>query len=428
MREVNEFMDTENQLGDKCYEEGNFEEAVKHWQTAYKLGSLEAGYHLANRYYYGEGVEQDLQKSLRLFLECANSDIDADFVVLSQFNAANSYFNGEGVEKNMKTAFEWYIKAADNGHPSSQFNVGLSYYKGMYLEQDLEKAFEYMKEAADNDVPLAQYVVGTMYLAGHGVQPNANYAKLYFKKSADNGNNNALQILEKMEEDERRARELEEMKSKFKGVVEVESPEDIKDVQYVSMDNIGDIYGDSDDEQEYEEINDDMDMEDIIALADSGNPHAQNIAGRYYMGEDNEDYDEKKAFAYFSRAAAKNHPEGTFNLGLCFINGDGVAEDLMMGLSRVVKAAELGCLKACQFMYDISLRSGEIDKAIEYLHMALKFGDINAAYELGCIYEDGEYVGGQDLEKALKYFEICAADGDEDCLEKVKQIKEKLNK
>lgn len=426
MREVNEFIDAENKLGDECYENGEYEEAVRHWEVAYKLGSLEAGYHLANRYYYGEGVEKDLEKSLKYFLECANLAGTEEYIVMSQFNVGNSYFNGEGVDKDLNEAFKWYLKAADNGHPSAQFNVGLSYYKGMYLEQDFEKAFEYMKEAADNEVAMAQYVVGTMFLAGHGVKHNPDYAKYYFKKAADNGDNNALHVLRQMEIDEQRAKELEEMKSKFKNVMEVESPDDIKDIKYVTMDNISDIYGESNETMEYEEIDDDMDMEDIIDLADMGNPEAQNIAGEYFIDEENEDYDEKKAFRYFSRAAVKDHPEGLYNLGVCFVNGTGVAQDLMMGVSRITKAAELGSLRACQFMFQVYARTGDMNRAVKFMEMAIGHGDMDAAFDLAVMYEDGE-LGEVDFKMALKYYRICAASGDEEAIEKVKELEAKIN-
>lgn len=417
----------ENQLGDECYQNGDTEGAIQHWQKAYDLGLKEAGYHLANRYYYGEGVERDFDKSFKYFLECAMLDGDDGYIMQSQFNTANAYYNGEGVERDIDKAYQWYLKAADSGHPSAQFNIGISYYKGIYFEQDFEKAFYYMKEASLNDVAPAQYVMGTMLLAGHGVDRNVEMAKKLFELAAENGDTNAVNVLKQMELDEKKQRELEEMKSKFKNVMEVADPSEIKDIKYVTLDNVCDVVNELEGENEvvYEDIQEGLTFEEIQELAEEGHPKALNILGEYYIDEENEDYDLKKAFGYFTRAAAKEDPNGLYNLGVCFINGEGVAQDLMMGMSRITKAAELGSLKACQFLFQVYSSSGDFDKAISFIEMAIGYGDMDAAFDLAAMYEDGDF-GEVDLEKALKYYKICANSGDEEAMGKVNELEEKL--
>ena len=59
----------ENDIGIDYLREDNFTEAFKHFELASNLGHREAKYHLANLYYYGEGVERDYSKAASLFEE-----------------------------------------------------------------------------------------------------------------------------------------------------------------------------------------------------------------------------------------------------------------------------------------------------------------------------------------------------------------------
>ena len=56
--------------GLECYHDGKYEEAFEYYSKAAELGDIEAHYHLATLYGYGEGVEKD-EKKQRKHLETA---------------------------------------------------------------------------------------------------------------------------------------------------------------------------------------------------------------------------------------------------------------------------------------------------------------------------------------------------------------------
>jgi TPR repeat protein len=52
------------QMGTICYEQGDYDGAVKYWEMAAELGDLEAHYGLGVMYEKGEGVEEDEEKAV----------------------------------------------------------------------------------------------------------------------------------------------------------------------------------------------------------------------------------------------------------------------------------------------------------------------------------------------------------------------------
>lgn len=65
---------------------------------------------------------------------------------------------------------------------------------------------------------------------------------------------------------------------------------------------------------------------------------------------------ERRAFEYYYEANLCLDPMGTFKTGLCYLNGWGVPEDEIMGISYISKAAEWGLEVAKDFCdeYDIA--------------------------------------------------------------------------
>jgi len=52
------------QMGNKCDEEGDYEDAIQYWTKAAALGSAESHHNLSIMYGKGEGVERDLKKEV----------------------------------------------------------------------------------------------------------------------------------------------------------------------------------------------------------------------------------------------------------------------------------------------------------------------------------------------------------------------------
>lgn len=88
-------------------------------------------------------------------------------------------------------------------------------------------------------------------------------------------------------------------------------------------------------------------LEDLMYSAQVGDAEAQNTLGEMYYYGDEIEKDWEQAVYWFKEAAKQRHPEAMFNLGRCFIGGEGVEADAARGNGFVKQAAALGS-KAAQ--------------------------------------------------------------------------------
>ena len=85
-------------------------------------GDIEAQFELAQRYAFGNGVEQNYAEAAKWYRKAAEQDY-AD----AQFELARCYDTGCGVRKNDVEAAKWYRKAAEQGHPCVSSPSGSRY-------------------------------------------------------------------------------------------------------------------------------------------------------------------------------------------------------------------------------------------------------------------------------------------------------------
>jgi len=105
-------------------------------------GDAEAHYQLAFKYSAGQGVDEDMLKAIEHY-ESAGK--------LGHINAmetlGNCYFRGDGVPKDLKKAHYWYEEGAKTGKSSYlQYLTALSYKEGMAGEGVFRKSALLAKE------------------------------------------------------------------------------------------------------------------------------------------------------------------------------------------------------------------------------------------------------------------------------------------
>lgn len=137
----------------------------------------------------------------------------------------------------------------------------------------------------------------------------------------------------------------------------------------------------------------------LMENARAGDPAAQNGLGvMYYTGEAVSktpsgqvlDNDPELAAGWFFRAAEQGYADAQFNLGLLYINGEGVPQD--------------------------------IPHAVELFQKAAEQGHVDAQNNLGAMYFTGEGVT-RDEKKAIEWFEKAASQGNEDARANLDAIK-----
>ena len=173
-----------------CYYNGegikeDRKEALKWYEKAAKMGSIEAMTYVGNIYYMGEGVKKDCQLALSWYEKAAKlgSGIAMNYI-------GNMYYEGRGVTKNIEEARTWYNLAVAKGNYRAMFNLGYIYY-----EKAIEKGkvtFEEGLKAAEGGNLEAMYFIAYSYHWGMDIAQDYVSALKWYRKLAKKGEKAAM--------------------------------------------------------------------------------------------------------------------------------------------------------------------------------------------------------------------------------------------
>lgn len=294
-------------------------------------GDAGAATELAERYFWGSGVEKDEHKAAILLRRAA-----ATMYPVAQFMLGQLYILGKGVEQDYQKAFELTEKALNNGYSLAKSTLGEMLYNGEGCEKDtiravklLEesltdvsdtqtylllaiiysnsdesvydttKAFTYARYAAEQDEPIAQNLLGAFYEMGTGVITDQKKAVYWFEKAAKQGYEFSYLNLG----------------AHYAQGIGVQKDES-KAVEYYQLG------------------------------ADSGNMYCLNALGMCYRMGIGVKIDYKKAFDLFLQAAFAGNFAGAINLAVAYEKGEGVEVDSREARKWLEMAADYGSSKA----------------------------------------------------------------------------------
>jgi len=112
--------------------------------------------------------------------------------------------------------------------------------------------------------------------------------------------------------------------------------------------------------------------------------------GMKYLFGVNIEKNKAEAFYYLDKASKNNHAEATFNLALMYYIGDGIDQNISMSAKLLESSAESGYKKAIDNVGRVYMQLLKFDKAIQWLKVNVKNGDIQANYLLSEIYVENE--------------------------------------
>lgn len=82
----------------------------------------------------------------------------------AQHTLAEAYYQGYGVEEDLEQALSWYQKAAKTGHPKAQYALGLMLEYGVdSIPKNTPKALKWITKAANYGYNEAQFHLGYYY-------------------------------------------------------------------------------------------------------------------------------------------------------------------------------------------------------------------------------------------------------------------------
>ena len=118
---------------------------------------------------------QNYDEAVRIWRPLADrGDEDA------QYNIAQAYFLGRGVPQNMVLAEQWYERAARQGHGEATANYGLL----LFQNGRRQEAIPFITRAAEAGDPPAQYVLGTALFNGDVIERDAPRAYALMSRAA----------------------------------------------------------------------------------------------------------------------------------------------------------------------------------------------------------------------------------------------------
>lgn len=240
-------------LGNKYYEERNYEEAVRWYRKAAKQGNADAQYRLGFLAGWGLGIDFD-EAEKWMYKAAEQGHVDAcneigrweesvdDYkasikwyrMASEKGNAdatgslAEFYEYGLGVEKNLEEAEQLYIKAVALGGPYEQYELARFYERAGSVEKSIkwyqnaaeegchfaqlwiavnferqnnyEDAIKWYGRSAKQDNAEAQYALGRCFECGNGIAKDEIEAVKWYRKAAEQGDEEAKAALERLGE------------------------------------------------------------------------------------------------------------------------------------------------------------------------------------------------------------------------------------
>lgn len=399
------------------------------------MGHASSQYMMGERYYYGEGVQEDkfiasewyrkaaeqghAESQYSLGFMYGNEDgvkLDKPLAVAwcrkaaqqghagAQCYLGDMCFYGEGVIQDIDQALIWYQKSAEQGDAEAQCALGYVYAGGRGVPLDLKQAVEWYTKAAEQENIDAQYQLGFIFANDVGAGKDITRAMQWWRRAGDHGNANAqygLGVIYYTGEDTQ--------ESKFLAAQQFQKAAEQGHAEAQNM--LGVLYDDGEGVRQDKHRAFDL----FLKAAEQGNDLAQcNLANKYYSG-DGVAIDKSRALYWFGKAAELGNVDAQCHLGWLLYYGDGVAEDKKQAVEWVMKAAINGCEQA-QVDMGVFCADGKIKidckggQRFIWVKKAAEAGDVMAQYKIGVLYEKGQVVK-KNQASAIEWYVKAAGQG-----------------
>lgn len=346
-------------LGKQYYEPrfGNidYNKAVYWLRKAAKQNDLFADYDLAQLYHWGYGVPQDDGKAMLHYRKI----MERNDMALERVEMLTATARGK---KRSTMPLQAVLEAAERGDAEALCELGWRHYIRWGAEWSDEKATECFEKAANLGHVEAKYFLYWMYKKGDSRKGYREKAAAMCMEAAEQGHLAAQYHLGRVYgfgigvgKDYRKALEC------YRKAEEMGHP--LAENRRKRLEEILSKLENSKSEE----------VAKIIKEAEEGVAEAQRNLGLRYMDGDGVVADPKLAVYWLEKAAGQEEKWGRLYLGECYEKGYGVERSII--------------------------------KALELYELAGKQGAGEACYRLGNIYKDGRYVE-QDYKKAVKWYDL----------------------
>lgn len=174
--------------GMKALNTFDYETAFEKFAQSANKGNIDATYYLSKFYLMGWGVEKNIPKALELIKYSADAGHAEACNLLADWYIWGSPDKEVNIEIDEERGLHYLIAAAEKGNADAQFSIGDLYYNGNCgLNANPEEAFKWYLKSAQQNHPTGLKRVGTRYIDGDGVEKDLDKAEEYLLRARDHG-------------------------------------------------------------------------------------------------------------------------------------------------------------------------------------------------------------------------------------------------
>lgn len=318
------------------------------------------------------------------------------------FYLAECYFYGFGIDKNLEQAFQLYLKAASKKYLEAVYMTGYCYEMGFGVDRDETQAITWYMQAAKQDHEMASYRLGLCYKKGIGIQINYSLAAAWLLKAAKKGNVEA----------QKEGAMCYELLNQPKAAATLYLSGAIQKDPFCE-EKIADCYADGIGCPQSSNLA----KHYFLLSIEHGNDSASlNLADRYAIGRGMPK--SMKEAVYWWTKIASTKPEAQMALAKCYLNGIEVNLDIDQGLRLLRSAADSNNIEALVSLAKLNTNplEGYEQDLVVAKHLwsrAATLGNVEAQYELGKCYEKGVGMMKPNYIEAYKWYRLSSRNGNE---------------
>lgn len=303
-------------------------------------------------YYFGlKGIKKDIQKARYYFEKAASKEH-----IQAQFYLGYIYITEQELEDDSQEGFELVKKSALKGFKEAEYLLGYIYYFGKedcfknIVPKDPEISLKWFEKASKQGHAKALYYLGSFYLDGIAIEKNIKKGLELLEESVSKGFHEAEHLLGLLfysgKEDSLGNKIAKDYLTAFKWFEKSSYKGNIRSFYYLGVMH---LYGFG------TEQNTKIGFDLIENSAMRGYHEAQFLMGYFYhngLKFDSHNVVEQNyqsSVDWYNFSASQGNTNSLYNLGLLYINGQGVKEDVKKGTELIKEAASKGHIEAQEY-------------------------------------------------------------------------------
>ena len=378
---------------------------------------------LANRHWYGDGVEHDPEAAYRWMRKAAGAG-------LAEAQSKVGYFlrTGTGVPADPRGAIPWFRKALHGGYAKAAYNLGELYRLGVRVPYSPRRAWFFYSKAVEMGQEAASYGLAVLCFEGRGVPKDEAKALGLLRRGLRGGDPEAIVEMGRFfRAGVAGPEDLAEAEARALAFHRPGDPDSLRVLFALRREacaipppppNLDELNAELNRRQAIgrEPEPPELDEAGLAALrerADGGDAEASYLLGRVLLRSARTAH--PAALAALLRAAEADHAAAAFEAGTLLFQGWGVPRDVPRALALLESSARAGNADAARFLalaFDghMGAPPRAPEEAMAWWREAARLGDPHACYVVGRLTID-EWTTAEERDRGWELMNLAVERG-----------------